>query len=419
MACMATVMAVPAGAAPSTGDDPPLQAAGIISISPVQGRNYRVEASVGTLYNSNFRRRVPPEASVRVTPSVSAAIGLPVGRQQFFFGGEIGQDAFIGDSQFNRTRIGVGGGLDWRLGSRCTGEFAGEFNKRQNLVTEVAELVDNAQKTYVVGGSANCRVGSAIGFGGSIVHRNIENDRLQRRLFDVRTTTFSPQISYASPALGQFSIGGSFNKVRYPNRVVPTVDGNFSDGVDIMSVRAGFQRAIGVRLQLGLGASYIKANPTPTTQIVLVGGLPFQIDREGYSGSGYDGSLSYRPSPRLGVTVSANRSVNSSPNVGALFVVNQAYGLDFDYKVGPSITAGAGATLNKRNYRGGFASPDEPQQRISDKSTRIYGQLSYSPVPLYSVAFEVAHQDRKSNPSVFDFKNTTALLKFRVRLGRG
>lgn len=434
VAAAVVMVAIPATAQRVAGDDPPIAKSGITSVPQVPDRGYRLEASLRTLFDDNLLR-VPSDrptplgrsrSDFRFSPAVSGGIGLPFGRQQLYVGAIIGRDFYARNTDLNRNRYAVGGGLNWRLGTTCTGALGVEFRRRQNLFSEEGILVPNVQENFDYGGSFDCQARAGIGFGGTIEHNQTNNLTPTRRAFDVKSTSYSPHLSYGSAGLGRFSLGGSYTRVKYPFR--PALLPDFTqtpDGIDLYSGRIGYDRSLGTRMKVTLGASFNKVKPQPRTVQQLIGftalGLPVfaPIDRSGYSGLGYDGSLSYTPSPRISAQLSASRNVTSTPNAGALFIVNQAYGLDLGYKLGPSIDTGVGVTYNVRDYRGGFASPTEPVPRVNDKSSRFYARVSYSPVKLYDVDLEVAHQKRASNPNDFDFSGTSVSLTLRVKFGRG
>ncbi len=413
-------------AAPSVADgDSPLRRTGFVTVPQVDGRGYTLIASINTLFDTNFRRQSQAfggaQGAFRVSPLVEAGVGTRVGRQQLFLGGTIGRDYFIDNSNFNRNRYSVGGGANLRVGSSCTGNLGGEFRRRQLLQTDAVALADNVQRDLIAGAAFNCQGPVGIGFGGSAVYNQARNERLERQPFDFDSFTVAPQISYASPVLGIFSLGGSYQEVRYPQRQVATPDGLFRDGLDILSARLGYSRDLGTRLSLNVGASLIDASAQPSSQLLLipgVGGGIAVIDREGFKGAGFDSALTLRLGQRMTITGSADRSVNGGLNVGALFTVRNSYGLDLDYRLTPALSAGFGGTIFNSNFRGSFASPDEPQRRVSDNNRRVYGQLAYAPGNRMRVVAEVSHQDRESNPSIFSFSSTTALLRLQFTYGR-
>lgn len=405
-----------------SSDDPPLQSAGFLSIPQVSGRGYILDASLLTRSDSNFRRSGSGStAAIRLSPLVDIGIGTKLGRQQIYVGSSVGRDIFLNNSQFNQNRYTIGAGADLVAGTRCTANFGAQYSRRQLLQSDAVELADNVVKDLVSGAGFNCRGPVGVGFGATAVYREARNARLERQLFDFNSLTISPQISYASPVLGVFSLGGSLSQYRYPQRSLLTPDGVVQDGIDIRTGRIGFSRALGTRLQLSLGASLIDVKPKPLLQL-LPGPLPgtaVAVEREGFSGGGFDAALTARLGSRATITASADRSVRGGGNVGALLSRSTSYGLDANYRLSSSLSAGVGGNVSELRYIGSFASRDEPFPRVSDNIKRVYGQINYSPASRYSAGFEVSHQKRQSNPSLFEFSNTSALVRLSVKFGRG
>ena len=228
--------------------------------------------------------------------------------------------------------------------------------------------------------------------------------------------------------LGQFSAGGNFTRINYPRRLLVALDGSQSqDKLNIYSGRVSYSKNFGPRLSVQASGSYIRVKPEPSevlNTIIIqtpIGPLPITVPnaRAGYSGPGFSLALGYNPSTRLSATLNASRDVTSSPNVGAQFVIRDSIGAAINYAVRPSIPTVIGVDWDHRQYRGSFATTEEPQPRTRDSVTRIYGRASYEPRPLYAVDFEVAHQFRSSNPSAYNFSSTSAAVTLRVKFGRG
>lgn len=403
-------------------DDPALRSVGFLSIPQVSGRGYILDASLVTRYDSNFRRSTIDDdgSAIRMTPLVEAGIGTLLGRQQVYAGGSVGRDYFLNNSDFNGRRYSFGAGANLVAGTRCTANIGSQYGQRQLLESDAVELADNIQSDFISGAGFNCQGPVGVGFGAIATYRTVRNARDERQLFDANTLTISPQISYASPVLGVFSLGGSLTKVRYPQRPVLTLDGVADDGTDIRSARIGFARDLGTRLQFSVGFSLIDADPKPMQELIP-GPLPGTVvisDRQGFDGNGFDASLTAQIGARGIITASADSSVRGAGNVGALLTRSESFGLDASYRLSSSITAGVGGRYNKLRYIGSFASADEPEPRESDTIKRVYAQLDYAPTQRYSIGVEVAYQDRTSVPSIFQFSNTSALLRLNVALGR-
>jgi len=418
-AIVATAIAAPAGAAVrSDGDDMPLVGFNPLQVLAIPGLTWTLEGRLGTLYDTNFRRTPVPEAGIRFTPAVNLRVGLPVGRQRLFLDADLGRDILVNQPAFSRDRYGFNGGVEWRLGSRCSGVASAAARKQMIMVNDQDELTNTVQTTNSVTATLGCRTPTGIGFGVSFDQRSLTNDTSQRAPFDLRSTIFTPNISYGTSAIGQFSLSATFNETQFPNRAVLTADGPATQGVSIFQGRVGYQREFGTRLQVVIGASYFKTEPSPPAALGIVDNQIVVVPTGGFTGSGYDGSINYSPSSRVNLTLIARRNINVSPNVGALFTLQNSYGADINYQVKPSLNVGIGGSIARIEYKAGFFAPGTVP-RANDNFNRAYVSLDYLPAPLYSIGVEVGHQSRRSNPAAFMFDSTTARLNLIVRLGRG
>lgn len=407
-----------ARAAVGSDDDPPVNGGNMLQTAVTEGRAWRLRGQFSSFYDSNILRSPDREGAVRLSPVVNFNAGLPAGRQQLFFGVEYGRDIVFTQERLNRARNAVGGGVQWRIGRACSGVIGAERFERLSVVTEQAELLNNVQTGVVLAGSIGCRTPIGIGFGGSAQRRTVSNDLDVRSPFDLNSMIFAPNLSYGTSTLGQFSLTTTFNSTRYPNRQLVTADGIVDDGIEIFSGRFGYQRGFGSRLQLSVGASYLKTTPQPAAELMIVDNQVVSVPRGGFSGSGFDMSLDYTPSTRLAVSLIARRNVQVSPNVGALFLLRTDFGGDVSYRMNPSMSVNLGALLSKSDYKQSFSSPGETA-RTSDNTKRIYAGFDYSPVKLYTLQLQLAHQLRRSDPADFNFDSTSVRLNLIVNFGRG
>ena len=428
---------VPASSQNRAGDDEGPQGRVTTAVSPVEGRGFRIGATMKTLYDSNILRLgngIPLQpgysrSDFRLTPQVSAAAGLPVGRQQLFVGGEYGRDFYVRNTQQNRNRYTIGGGAIWRLGRSCSGSVTAQFKHRQALLSEGSIRTDNTQEIQDYAAVGDCAPPIGIGFGGSATHNVTNNQNVLRGAFDSRDTAFDAHLNYGTPTLGQFSAGGSYSRISYPSRslLVSNPAGGFDsvgDHLNIFSGRVSYARPIGPRLSVNASGSYIKVQPDPSTVVNLVtipgiGTFPLASARAGYSGPGFTLGVDYHPGVRLNATLDASRNVTSSPTVGAQFIIRDSVAAAISYKLGPSLTTVLGGNYDRRQYRGSFATAEEPLARKSDSLKRVFGRISYEPRQLYAVDLEVAHQNRSSDPSIYNFSSTSAVVTLRVKFGRG
>jgi hypothetical protein len=413
----------------TAGDDPGFVDAGLGGFAPIDGRGYSISGSFTTLYDSNILRtgqgQQPrpgaQESDFRMTPVITARVGLPVGRQQLFAGASVGADIFAANGELNRIRFIGGGGINLRAGSRCTSTIGGNYSSRQLILTDVADTIPNAQETLSYGITANCQGPTGIGVGVTVRQSNTSNSAPGREGFNLNSLIISPNLSYSRPMLGTFTLSGSVNYVTYPNRFILTTEGQFlEDAVNIYSGRIGYQRNIGTRLNFGVGLSYFESSPQPDTILVEFGGLGifFPTDRPSVSGLGYDASLTYTPSGRISATVNFGRNSTASPNVGALFQVVTLFGADINYTLGSSMRLGFGGTYTTRDYENSFVTVEQPLPRLQDKIGRVYGKLTYSPPRPWDVSLLLAYQTRASQPDIYSFNSFSAVLTLSFEFGR-
>lgn len=399
-------------------------------------RGFRIEASLGTLFDGNIRRIGEgvesdiERADFRITPAVAASTVLPLGRQQLYLEADYGRDFYVRNDGLDRDRYGFGGGVNLRAGNFCSGNIAAAYKRRQSLLSEASILGDNTITSRNYSAAFNCQRQVGLGFGGSVSRDERDNAGVARDVFDSRSTVFSGNVSYTLASFGTVSAGGSFNRVDYPSRTVlvnlNSTGGSEDDAVDIYSGNLNYRRSFGTRIDLNLGASYYLAQPDPRDVILLIPFVtpvgtvvvPIPQSRDKFSGAGYNLRVTYRPSQRLSADAYAVRNISSSSSVGALYSVLDSFGLDIGYKLRPSISTGVGITFDKRRYEDSFPSTEEVQARADDDITRIYGRVTLTARRLFDVDFEVAHQIRKADPSIFDYSSTSAQLILRAQFGR-
>ncbi len=423
--------AAPAGYVPrTTGDDPAFENSAIAVAGAVLGKFY-ASAGLNSLYDSNILRLgslqvLRPGQSredLRLTPQLDVGTNLPFGQQRFFANASFGRDFYLENSQLNRNRYKLAGGVAWRLFGRCAGTVDAGFTSQQSLLAELSQFVPNVQETLSYGGVAECRSAAGLSVGGSVRRVETTNQNPTRSPFDNRSFSFGPQISYTRPALGTFTLSATWTKAEYPGREVltPGTPGRGRrDGVDFFQGRFGYARRFGSRLGLDAGVSVYRTTPVPA-DILLQPDItiaPVALRRPGATNMGFDAAIDYRPSPRLTAQATASLTNNVSLNVGALSQRRQQYALDLGYRLGRAITLGSAVSYVVTDYSGSFSTPDEPVPRTQDKLFRVVGSIDYQPVSLYAIGIEVAHQSRESNPALFSFDSTSVRLRLRLNYGK-
>ncbi len=411
------------------GDDIPIENGALSILGSVVG-GLRIDGRLSTLYDSNIFRigegfpgQTREKADFRFSPAATLSYGTAVGRQDVYLSGTLGRDFYARNSDRNRNYYSANGGVNWRLGSRCSGDLSATYSNRQQLFSEQSLASPNVQESVSFGGSANCRTATGLGFGGAIRHNTSRNDSIDRQQFDTDSTSFSPQISYGTPVLGQFSLSGSLTQVTYPERLVftsPTA--REKDGVEILSGRFGYQRGLGGRLSTNFGVSYYDVKPQPRDILIPVALAPgvtvlVPQSRQTNSNLGFDAGISYNSGSRLTAELTARKSAQASLNVGAQYQVIQAIAGTVGYRINRAMNFSTGLSYTQRDYRNSFISVEEPERRVQDKISRVFAGVAYTPSSLYSVSGELSYQDRKSNPDTYSYNSVAAILRLRVGFG--
>lgn len=410
---------------PGDNDDDPVGAPSAVPGLGEYSRGLSLGATVLTRYDSNLGRQVVADDGVRIRPQVSAGYGLGLGRGGLFFNGSYGRDFIYGTTRMRASdRLNLGSGLDFRL-SRCSGQVGGSWRRGLSFATEASQFGGFSQEFASAGFSAQCRLGNAFSINGSILHSDIRTVRDSgaaipfSTAFDMKRWSYSAGLGFGTPALGQFSLGGSISDSRMPGRQVLTPTGFVEDGLQQRSARFGYARRFGSRISLSGGVSYIDTQPSTSLSVVFIDGVPQVIDRPGYRGLGYDMALDVQFSPRLGLSANAGRNTFASGLVGAQFTVADTWAVQADYQLGRRYTLSAGVNGRHSQYRGAFTSPLDPVRRISDDFTRFYGQFSGRLGRRLRFAVDVTHNQRRSNPSVLSYDATSVGLTLGYQLGRG
>jgi len=394
----------------------------------VNGRGFSIEAALDSLYDSNILRNSQAfvngnrrSADFIFTPSATLRAGLPVGRQQLFGSFTIGRDYYARNTDYDRTRINVGGGANLRIGAFCEGSAFAQYNEQQGTQLDLVQSTPNKQQDTQYQLNAGCGRERGIGFGGGYTRIETRNAAAIFSQFGSNTAVYSGNVRYNSGVLGTLTFTGSYSDISYPNRLIgPGGIGNGiglgngngfgSDGVRVYSGQIAYKRNFGPRISTNLGISYVKADPK-----VPAFDLTGQRSNPGYSGPGFDISVGYHPGTRLTGTLSASRNVTASANVGALYTVDSGYALDVSYALSPRLNAGVGGSVSTRDYRGAFVSVVNPVPLLNDTLHRVYAQVSYAPVKRYSVSLTVAQQGRQSNPSIYNYDSTSAAVGLRLK----
>jgi hypothetical protein len=385
------------------GDDRPV----LDRFAVLAGFGFGIGASLITEYTDNAARiaddeplpsRFRSRSDWRFRPSVNLQVSRPLGRQELFATMLVGRDFNARNTLLDQSRFGVNGGLRWQLGSRCAGELTAGFQTRQTQFDLFEEIVPSKQDRLSLGAGGNCRVGTRFSAGGAYSYTQTRNDNPERAFADVRGHAVTGNVGYLLGVRGQVGIQGNWGRSRYPNQILLNGDVNETEfsGVSIVG-----NYRIGTSLRANAAVGFNRVRRLDETS-------------DAFSGTIWSLGLNYG-GPRLGVALSAGRSVNGAAGGFANFQVAENYAASVNYRISERLSANAGVSRNRIRNEGISEIPGT--ERLNRYRTdRIGGGLDFAVNRLLSASFDLAHQRRASTPPTFDYNATTATLGLNVRL---
>jgi hypothetical protein len=412
------------GNAGGDNDDDPLRAPTAVPGLNGYSRGLQLGASISTRYEDNLLRQAIKDDGVRVRPLVTGSYGLGLGRGGLFVQGNYGRDIIYGSNRVAASeRMMVGGGLDFNL-SRCTGEVGGSWRRGLSFLTDVSQFGGFSVETATAGLAAQCRLGGALSINGSVLRSDSSvNQNLAggpaTAAFNMQRWSYSAGIGFGNAGLGQFNLGGSISDSTMPGRLVLTPDGLVEDGLNQRSLRLGYSRRFGSKINVSAGVSYLDTQPSTSVNVIFIDGVPQLVDRPGFKGAGYDAAIDVAFSPRLGLAFTAGRNTSANGVVGAQFVISTFWAAQIDYRLGTRYTLSTGVNLRDSQFRGAFVSSLDQFRRQSDDFTRIFAQFAGRLGQRLRFSVDVAHNRRRSDPAVLNFNSTGVGLSLGYQLGRG
>ena len=409
---------------PGDNDDEPLSAPSAVPGLSGYSRGLSLGATFNARYEDNLGRQPIADDGIRIRPQVSGKYGLGFGRGGVFVQGNYARDFIYGNAVIAPAdRLMLGGGLDFQL-SRCTGQAGGSWRRGLSFASDASLFGGFSQETATAGFAAECRLGGALSLNGSVLRSDIKTVRTGAALpfstaFDMQRWSYSAGVGFGTTALGQFSLSGSISDSTMPGRLLLTPDGPVEDGLSQRSVRFGYSRRFGSKINVSAGVSYLDTQPSSTTSVIFIDGVPQIVDRPGFKGAGYDVSVGVNLSPRLGMQLTAGRNTSAAGVVGAQFTISNFWAVQVDYRLGTRYSVAAGFNRRDNTYRGAFVSQLDPVRRGSDDFTRYFAQFGARLGQRWRLSFDVTHNRRRSNPAVLNFNSTGVGLNLGIQLGRG
>jgi hypothetical protein len=363
------------------------------AVSAITGLQYGV--SLRTEYSDNVWRRgegatLPAgyrsKSDWRFSPTLTASAGHPLGRQLLFLNATVGRDYYARNTRLDKSRLNFSGGLQWLLGTRCSGRAQGDYSERQTRYELFDEFIPSTQKRTSITVGAGCRLFGRLAGNLNYDWYKTSNDTERRKVSDVRGHGFTGGLTYPISTRGTLSASGFWRRAEYPNQILFTGEKNqieFSG----FSVGAGYKIGPMLSVNGSLGRTWINyRNPLLTDS----------------SGSTWALGLNYA-GPKLGVNLSTGRS-SAAGGGSANFSITKHYTGTLTYRVG-RITTSAGFSRRESDNRGVVFVGGAPVGRYGRRTDSLMLGADTKLGRFLSVSADYRHEKR---PARGDFSGYSA-----------
>lgn len=378
-------------------------------VAHAQAFSFKIGPRLTLIHDSNLARssrevaelRGLERSDFRYSPGVDLQIQRQLSRQLLFLSADIGYDFHRRNTQLNRHRLLIEAGARLQF-SRCTGNLVAGYSSKQSEIGDLLDLADvrNLERTRSLGFDARC--GGPIGLVPSFgFDRSVtENDSDIRRRSDNRSTSATFGLAYARPSFGSLGLNSTFTKVRYPHRDVLPDDALTDDGYRVTTIGIRYERDFGTRINGSVSLNHTKVRPNGSTR-------PF-------SGITASGGINFVVTPALKARLDFSRDVRPANDLGGSYNIVRSVAAQADYALGSRISLSAGASQEDRNIRGGDGLS---LVRLDNERRRsVFGRVAYKRGERASTDFELRHEVRTADPSIFNYTSTRATANYRIFL---
>ncbi|MFZ5720255.1 MAG: hypothetical protein ACOY5Y_12430 [Pseudomonadota bacterium] len=360
-------------------------------------REWTVGASGEVYYDTNTSRTEDDFAVVRgikqedyvFTPSLTASIMQPFGRQAVFLKGNVGYTFHRYNPNLDRRRINVTGGVGSILGPCRPAAYATYDANQSDLADLDLGTTENLRETTTVAVAVACA--PSAGLGGSVLVQRADSknsaDSVKNSDATIKTATVS--MGYSQPSIGTVSLGFSHTDTEYPNRIIPGRP--VGDGFFTQAYFLSYNRQFGSKLSVGanIGRIHLKREFAPPGS------------EQSLSSTSYGLDVVYGLGRRIDLELHAARSVTPSKQVGKSYDQQTSAEGAIVYRLGTRVTLTGGYI-----WRDTESNTDTASSLLVVNSSRVdtvYGTITFVPNDRMSFSLNVRHEEREANPTQFTY----------------
>lgn len=371
-------------------------------------RDLKLDLSVEEVYDSNIAHTDAATAAARglhvddftTRPLLNIDASQPIGQQILFLQGSAGYDFHAYNSQLNRERFDLEGGIVSPFRS-CRATLFGVYKAQQSDLVDIEDLVttDTDNLFQTVGGTVGAECGGKQGIGGQLMlsHLQTTNSAPLEKLADARTDSATGALTYSNVTLGMIGLTAAYSQSDFPDRpaaILPTAGSRFWTVMTGLTAEHGF----GSKLKVSGSASYLIIN-----RDVAPVGIPLRT-----TGVTYQAIVTYDLSQRIELRADTNHQVTPSNTPGKLYDIVTTSDLYVRYEMGSSfeITLGDALVNSKSNVDTAI-----PFLVVTDSDTNdVYGSIKYKLRDRASLLLDLRQEARTTNLPQFNYTDTRVTL---------
>lgn len=363
-------------------------------------RDWKVGVRADGYYDTNIARSSKGQATAQglkrsdyvFTPAVTVALVQPFGRQSVFLNGEAGYTFYKNNSELNRRRAKMQGGVASILGPCRQVTFGGYDAAQSDLANLDATTTQNLRQTKSIALGLSCARPVGPGVQMMVQRADTKNSTDRIKESDATTETAMLGISYGRPSLGTISLGANYSSTEYPNRIIPGRP--VGDGFFVQSYQLSYQRNFGSRLTMsaGGGVSHVKREFAPPG-----------VDQS-FNSATYSLDVVYGFGERIDLEVRAAQAVTPSQQVGKSYDKRTSADGTIRYKAGNRLSFAAGYSWQDIN-----SNVDTASQLLVVTSAQVdavFATADFKPNETMSLGLEVRHEQRDANLPQFNYTAT-------------
>ncbi len=389
------------------GDDAPVFAA----LGVIGALGLKFNASLVTEYSNNVSRTSGEDVAPRFRtrddwifrPQIGASFSRPIGRHKVFLTASLGKTYYAENTMMNASRYSFSGGGNFSIGTRCGMGTRLGYSNRDTQFGTFEEVIPSSQERVTFGLNGTCRTPGGLTANMGYMHSKSLNhthdplNEIDRSFANVESNSVNGSIGYAVGMRGQVGIQGFWNQHTFPNQLLATGGVNENEVIG-GSVFASYRVGTAFAASGSIGKTKLQTSIPGTT--------PF-------SGTTWNLGLTYS-GPKFGANAAAGRNVSGGSGGSANYSVGTFFNASVNYALNRRMNTAAGFSTTDSTFRG-FDPLPETEVVSTSKTNRFFIGANYSMQRIFSFSLDFNHQRRSSEPSSYNYKDSSVIFGIRAR----